>query len=35
MILKSPESENGWKYIYKYNYDNKLLRDLDINQMEA
>ncbi|MAB47576.1 MAG: hypothetical protein CMC05_02990 [Flavobacteriaceae bacterium] len=25
MILKSPESENGWKYIYKYNFDNKLV----------
>ena len=23
MLLKSPESENGWKYVYKYNFDNK------------
>ena len=23
MILKSPDSENGWKYIYNYNFDNK------------
>ncbi len=25
MIIKSPENENGWKYIYKYNFDNKLI----------
>ncbi len=23
MLLKSPESENGWKYVYKYNFENK------------
>jgi len=23
MLLKSPESENGWEYVYKYNSDNK------------
>lgn len=23
MLLKSPGSENGWKYVYKYNFDHK------------
>lgn len=27
MVLKTPESENGWKYVYKYNFDNKIIEE--------